>query len=63
MKIFKVEFDPLYPVGCCLIIAAENMEQAEEIANRTILHKTEMMDISEVNISEPCVVEYMSGDY
>jgi hypothetical protein len=62
MMIFKVEFEPLYPVGCCLVIAALNIEQAKEIAGKTIKH-TNIFQVQEVDISAPCVIAYDSGDY
>lgn len=64
MKIYTVEFDPIYPVGCCLIIAAENEAQALEIAKKTVTH-TEITagQVSEVDVSKPCVIVYQSGDY
>ncbi len=62
MKIFSVEFDPMYPVPCGLIIAAETEERAKEIAENTITH-TKIKSIVEVDISKECVVFYESGDY
>lgn len=62
MKIFKVEFNPVYPVGCCLIIAANNITECEEIVGKTIKH-TNTWKITEVDISSPCVIEYNDGDY
>ena len=62
MKIFKVEFNPVYPVGCCLVIAANNIAECEEIVRKTIKH-TNTWKITEVNISSPCVIEYNDGDY
>ena len=61
-KIFEVEFEPIYPVGCCLIIAAKNKKQAEYLADRTILH-TKEFTIKEVSLDIPQVVIYNSGDY
>lgn len=62
MKIWKVDFKPMWPVGGCLIIAAPDYETAAAIAARTITH-THVNSIEEVNIDKPCVIEYMSGDY
>jgi len=62
MKIYKVDFEPMYPVGGTLIIAANNMKEAVDITIKTITHTNEFK-ISEVDISEPCVIEYLSGDY
>ena len=62
MKIFKVEFDPMWPVGGALVIAAENIEDATEIARQTVKH-TDIDSIEEVDISKPCVIIYESGNY
>lgn len=62
MKIFTVDFKPVWPVGCALIIAAEDITQAEEIAKQTIAHTSEF-SITEIDISEPKVVLYNSGEY
>jgi hypothetical protein len=62
MKIYKVDFEPVYPVGCCLIIAANTIGEAKKIAARTIAH-TKEFTVKEVKIDEPKVIEYQSGDY
>lgn len=62
MKIYKVDFEGIYPVGNCLILAARNMQQAEEMARETITH-TSIMKVEEVKIDQPKVIEYLSGDY
>lgn len=62
MKIWKVKFDPMWPVGCCLIIAAPTEQKAMEIAIETIKH-TDEFEVVEFEINEPCVIEYMSGEY
>ena len=61
MKIFNVDF-PMWPVPSCLIIAAENEDQAREIATKTITH-TAILGIKEVDISNPTVIIYESGNY
>jgi len=62
LKIYRVEFKGVCPVGNCLILAACNQKQAEEIANKTITH-TDKMVVIEVAINEPQIIEYLSGDY
>jgi|JI9StandDraft_1071089.scaffolds.fasta_scaffold11497_10 hypothetical protein len=62
MKIWKVNFKPLYPVLSCLIIAAPTPEKALELAEATCTH-TQIIGIEEVDISKPCIVLYESGDY
>lgn len=62
MKIYTVEFAPLWPVGCGLVIAAQDMDEAIRIASETIKH-TQNFAVTEVDISLPCVIHYQSGDY
>jgi hypothetical protein len=62
MKIYTVDFNPIYPVGGCLIIAAENIQQAHLIATKTITHTT-VFDVKEIDISKPKIICYLSGDY
>lgn len=62
LKIYSVEFEGVYPVGSCLILAAFNEEQANEIAKNTISH-TDKFEVTELNINAPSVILYMSGDY
>ena len=62
LKIFRVEFDGVYPVGSCLVLAAHNQKQAEEMAERTIAH-TDIMVVNEITINEPQIIEYLSGEY
>jgi|688.fasta_scaffold1177826_2 hypothetical protein len=62
MKIYKVDFKPMFPVGCCLVIAAPDKRTATKIAKDTVKH-TEDILVTEVNIEKPCVIEYLSGDY
>jgi hypothetical protein len=62
MKIFTVEFSPMWPVPCGLVINAESVEQAEEIAKETIKH-TDKFTVKEASILEPSVIFYESGNY
>lgn len=62
MKIFNVEFKPMYPVGCCLLIAAETIEEATEIAKEE-LAGTKLISIEEIGIDKPKVLIFMDGDY
>lgn len=61
IKIFKVEFEPMYPVGGCLIIAAYTKKQANKIAAETLFCNDFL--VKEFKIEQPCVIEYLSGDY
>ncbi|MFW5793593.1 MAG: hypothetical protein ACOCWC_04865 [Bacteroidota bacterium] len=62
MKLWNVDFEPLYPVGSCLIILAHDKNQAREIASNTIKHTT-VFEIEEVPMDKPLVVVYQSGEY
>ena len=62
MRIFTGDFVPIWPVGGGLIIAAESVEDAKEIARKTISHTSEF-SIAEYDMTKPGVVVYLSGDY
>lgn len=62
MKLFKVDFEPMYPVGCGLVILAENVQDAADIASETIMH-TNTFSLEEIPMDKPGVVFYKSGDY
>lgn len=38
MKIYSIDFAPMWPVPSCLIIAAENETNALKLAEETITH-------------------------
>lgn len=62
LKIYRCEFQGVYPVGNCLVLAAYNQEQAEDMAKKTIKHTTEIV-VNELTLQEPQIIEYLSGDY
>lgn len=62
LKIYRVEFEGVYPVGSCLVLTAYNQKQAEEMAKKTIAH-TDVFVVNELTLTEPQVIEYLSGDY
>jgi len=62
LKIFRVEFEGAFLVGNCLVLAAYSQQEAEEMAQKTIAHTTEMV-VNEMTINEPQIIEYLSGDY
>ena len=62
LRIFNVEFEAMYPIGNCLVIAAKNKKQAEEIASETIIH-TKEFTVEQVKLDKPKVIKYLSGDY
>jgi hypothetical protein len=64
MKLFTVDFDPVWPVPCALVILAHDMDEAERIALSAIKHEqSEPIKITEHDINKPGVVLYESGDY
>lgn len=62
LKIFRVEFEGVYPVGNCLVLAAYNQKEAEEMTKKTIGHISNIV-VNEMTINEPQVIEYLNGDY
>lgn len=62
LKIFRVEFKGAWPVGNCLVLAARNQNEAEEMAKKTIAHTKEMV-VNEMTINKPQIIEYLSGEY
>jgi len=62
LKIYRAEFEGVQPIGNCLVLAAFDQEQAEEMARATIKHTTNIV-VNELCINEPQVIEYLSGDY
>lgn len=62
MRIYKVEFEPIWPVPYGLIIAAHGIDECDKIIKKTAPHLKEWT-IKEVDITEPCVIFYESGDY
>jgi hypothetical protein len=62
LKIYRCEFEGMYPVGNCLVLAAYNQDQAEEMARKTIAHTTKIV-VNELALKEPQIIEYLSGDY
>ena len=62
MKLYKVDFEGICPVGNCLIILAEDVKEAKLIAQETIKH-TKVKKIEEVKMDKSKVVVYLSGDY
>ena len=62
MKVYKVDFTPVWPVPSGLIINAKNIREAKKIAKETIKHTTDF-EVREINIKESGVVFYESGEY
>lgn len=62
MKLYKVDFDPLWPIGSALVILANNFEEAFTIAAKTISH-TPDFKVEEVDMSKSGVVVFLDGNY
>jgi len=62
MKIYEVEFEGMWPVGNCLIIAALSKRDATAIAKSTITH-TDKFEVKEVKLDYPKVIVYLDGNY
>lgn len=61
MRVYSVDFVGMYPVGNCLIIKANDFQEAVTIAKETLF--TSEYTIKEVDLSESGVIIYLSGDY
>jgi hypothetical protein len=62
LKLWNVDFEPMYPVGGCLIILAYDEAEAKRIASMTIQH-TAVFTVEEIPMDKPSVIIYQSGDY
>jgi len=60
MKIFTVEFTPIWPVPAGLVIAAESLEQAETIVRETLTHCT-VWKVIEVDLSKGAQVIFFEN--
>jgi len=62
MKIYKVDFEPIHPVGCSLIIKARTEQKLLEIITETLTH-TDKWNVEEIKLDEEGVIVYQSGEY
>ena len=62
MKLFKADFEPVFSVGCGLVILAENVQEATDMASETIMH-TNTFSLEEIPLDKPKVVFYDDGEY
>lgn len=63
MKLYTIDFIPMWPVPCGLVILANNEQEALELARETVSH-TEVRGVLKVQeLDKPKVVFYESGDY
>ncbi len=64
MKLFEINFEPMWPVPCGCIILAEDEKEALKMAKEVITHtKISAEDITEYDMTKSKVVFYESGDY
>lgn len=65
MKLFEVNFKPMWPVPSGLIIKAKDIGQAYRLAVQTVTHtRVERSDIKEIELSDDAqVIFYEPGDY
>ena len=62
LKLYSVDFNPMYPVPSGLIILAHSKVEALEIAAEAIKHD-KPLGIKEIEIDKSKIVFYESGDY
>ena len=62
MRLWEVDFVPLWPVGHCLIILAETEEEARKIADIE-LSCADIVSITEVPMDKSSVVICIDGNY
>jgi len=63
MRLYTIDFSPMWPVPCGLVILANNEEEALELARETVRH-TEVRGVLVVQeLDKPKVVFYESGNY
>ncbi len=60
LKLYSVDFEPMYPVGCHLFLYAKDIGAAVALTKETVL--TKVKSIKEVPYKEG-IVSYDSGDY
>jgi len=63
LKLYKIEFTPVWPVPHGLIILAEDDIECMEIIDKTITHDAGNIVIVECDSSKSGVVWYESGEY
>lgn len=62
MKIFEVDFAPLWPFPYGLVIAATDINEAKRMA-QDVLNGQIIYKVTEVDVSKPCVIFFQNGDY
>lgn len=63
MRLYTIDFSPMWPVPCGLVVLANNEEEALELARETVRH-TEVRGVLRVQeLDKPKVIFYESGEY
>jgi len=63
MRLYTIDFNPVWSVPCGLVVLANNEEEALELARETVRH-TEVRGVLIVQeLDKPKVVFYESGEY
>ena len=62
LKLYQIDFTPMYPVPSVLVVLAYDEDGAISIASETVKH-TGIIGINEIAMDRPKVVVYESGDY
>ena len=62
MKLYEIDFSPMWPVPSGLIVLAKSKQQALKIAKETLTH-TEPREATLIKMDKPKVVFFESGDY
>lgn len=62
LKIYRAHFSGVWPVGTTLVLAAEDEAHATVMTKNTIRHTNDFV-LEEIDISKPCIIEYLSGEY
>ena len=63
LKLYQIEFKPMFPVPSGLIILAKSKKDALRIAGETIKHDDGELGITQIKMDKSKVVFYKSGDY
>lgn len=62
LRLYEIDFEPMWPVNSGLIILARTNKEAMKIAKETIAH-TEPIKATIIKLDKPGVVFYESGNY
>ena len=62
LKIYSIEFNPMYPVPSGLIVLAKSNKEAMKIAKEILFH-TEPIKATVIKSDKPGVVFFESGNY